>query len=112
MLRWAIWLTGVAAVLFAILDPDRRLPEIYPPWDKLGHFSAFYGLTLLAIILFPARRRYAFGFLFILAGLSELLQGLPLIHRDVELKDFLADVAGMIAAWLPAYFERLRAQRR
>lgn len=112
MWRWAIWLTGVAVMLFAILDPGRHLPELRPPWDKLGHFSAFYGLTLLAIILFPSKRRYAFGFLFILAGASELLQGLPMIHRDVELKDFIADVGGMIAAWLPAYFERVRAQRQ
>ena len=102
---------AIGALLFALLDPASRLPDIQPPWDKACHFAAFFALTLWAQILFaPRSRLFALIALLILSGLSEYLQGLPMVQRDAEASDTVADLLGIAAACLPAWIERWRAR--
>jgi VanZ family protein len=110
LLKIALMLAAIGALLFALLDPSNRLPEIQPPWDKACHFAAFYALTIWAQILFSPRFRvYPLIVLLVLSGLSEYLQGLPMIHRDAEVSDSVADILGMTAACLPAWIAHWRA---
>ncbi|HWJ34374.1 MAG TPA: hypothetical protein VNR70_03865 [Steroidobacteraceae bacterium] len=93
-----------AALLFtfysAVIPPQHALQLV--PWDKAEHFIAFYGLTGLAAAAFPTRK-----LIFIAALLSgfgaliEYVQGLPMVHRDRDFWDWVADTIAIIAALAP-----------
>ena len=72
------------------------------PWDKAEHFIAFYALTGLAAAAFPRRNLLwiatalsAFG------ALIEFVQGLPIVHRDRDFWDWVADTIAILAALAP-----------
>jgi hypothetical protein len=78
-------------------------------WDKLAHFTAFYVVALLAIPAFPRAPLAVIAVALTGLGvLIEVLQALPMIHRDSDVKDVVADVAGIAFALLPALAWRLR----
>lgn len=113
----ARWLLAAAVALCAIgtLDPAPILDRLIGPWDKVAHFMAFYGLTLLLFSAFPGRRRLDLMLLAILAGAAiEAVQSVT--GRDGELSDLLADAAGAFAVLFPVYLEwagkPLRSERR
>lgn len=92
------------AVLFtfysAVIPPQRALQLV--PWDKAEHFIAFYGLTGLAVAAFP--QRHLLGVALLLSGfgaLIEFVQGLPLVHRDRDVWDWVADTVAIGAALAP-----------
>jgi hypothetical protein len=69
--------------------------------DKVQHAAAFASLAVLARLAFP-KWPILRGALF-LAGFGagiELLQALPLVHRDAELADWIADLFGLAMASL------------
>ncbi|MBC6980489.1 VanZ family protein [Caulobacter sp. 17J80-11] len=79
-------------------------------WDKLAHFTAFYVVALLAIPAFPRASLAVIAVALTGLGvLIEVLQALPMIHRDSDVKDVVADVAGIAFALLPVLAWRLRA---
>ncbi|MDB6086682.1 MAG: VanZ family protein [Gammaproteobacteria bacterium] len=93
-----------AALLFtfysAVIPPQHALQLV--PWDKAEHFIAFYGLTGLAAAAFP--RRKLIVIVTMLSGfgaLIEYVQGLPLVHRDRDFWDWVADTIAIIAALAP-----------
>ena len=93
-----------AALIFtfysAVIPPEHALHLV--PWDKGEHFIAFYALTGLAGAAFPRT-----NLLFIAAVLSgfgaliEYVQGLPLVHRDRDFWDWVADTIAIAAALAP-----------
>lgn len=93
-----------AALIFtfysAVIPPEHALHLV--PWDKAEHFIAFYALTGLAGAAFPRT-----NLLFIAAVLSgfgaliEYVQGLPLVHRDRDFWDWVADTTAIAAALAP-----------
>lgn len=93
-----------AALLFtfysAVIPPQHALQLV--PWDKAEHFIAFYALTGLAAAAFPRRH-----LLVIAIGLSgfgaliEIVQGLPIVHRDKDFWDWVADTLAIGAALAP-----------
>ena len=93
-----------AALLFtfysAVIPPQHALQLV--PWDKAEHFIAFYALTGLAAAAFPRRH-----LLVIAIGLSgfgaliEVVQGLPIVHRDKDFWDWVADTLAIGAALAP-----------
>ncbi len=93
-----------AALVFtfysAVIPPSRALQLV--PWDKAEHFIAFYGLTGLAAAAFPRR-----NLLWIAAALSafgaaiEIVQGLPMVRRDRDFWDWVADTLAIGAALAP-----------
>ncbi len=97
-------LTFVIALLFtfysAVIPPRQALQLV--PWDKAEHFIAFYALTGLAAAAFPRCR-----LLWIAVALSgfgaliEFVQGLPLVHRDRDFWDWVADTLAICAALTP-----------
>jgi VanZ family protein len=106
-------LTGarVALVLCAVLTgwgafTPPGVPRLHLfPWDKAEHFSAFFALTACALAAFP---RVAIVWIAVaLSGcgaLIELIQALPFVNRDADVKDWVADtlavgaVAGVVVA--------------
>jgi hypothetical protein len=104
------WLVRLAQVAFfaaliftfysAVIPPQKAVTLV--PWDKAEHFIAFYALTGLAVAGFPKRH------LFILAALLsafgafiEFVQGLPMVHRDRDFWDWVADTIAICAALAP-----------
>jgi hypothetical protein len=93
-----------AALLFtfysAVIPPQHAVQLV--PWDKAEHFIAFYALTGLAAAAFPRRH-----LLIIAIGLSgfgaliEIVQGLPIVHRDKDFWDWVADTLAIGAALAP-----------
>jgi hypothetical protein len=94
----------VAALLFtfysAVIPPTHALQLV--PWDKAEHFIAFYGLTGLAVAAFPKRHLLLVaGSLSFFGALIEVVQGLPFVHRDEDVWDWVADTVAICAALAP-----------
>jgi hypothetical protein len=93
-----------AALIFtfvsAVLPPRETLHLV--PWDKAQHFIAFYALTGLAAAAFPKRK-----LLWIAASLSafgaliEVVQAMPIVNRDCDVWDWVADTLAIAAALSP-----------
>jgi VanZ family protein len=108
-LRLLSALLWTATILVACWTPDIYLPVRegqgflfkLAHLDKvvhLGIFGVFAVLWLRALPLLPQR------FLRIglagaaLAAITEIVQNLPIVHRDGELSDWVADVTGLLLA--------------
>ena len=93
-----------SALLFtfysAVIPPQHALQLV--PWDKAEHFIAFYGLTGLAAAAFPRRNLAVIAVLLSGFGaLIEFVQGLPIVHRDRDFWDWVADTVAISAALAP-----------
>jgi hypothetical protein len=93
-----------AALIFtfysAVVPPSHALQ--LTPWDKATHFIAFYVLSGLAVAAFPKQNVFvvaaclsAFG------ALIEFVQGLPMVHRDRDFWDWVADSIAIACALAP-----------
>ncbi len=93
-----------AALIFtfysAVVPPAHALQ--LTPWDKATHFIAFYALTGLAVAAFP-RRNLALvaGMLSAFGAFIEIVQGLPMVHRDRDFWDWVADSIAIAFALAP-----------
>jgi hypothetical protein len=102
-----IWLARCAffaALLFtfysAVIPPTHAVQLV--PWDKAEHFIAFYALTGLAVAGFPRGRLWVIAAsLSAFGALIEFVQGLPMVHRDRDVWDWVADTLAIIAALSP-----------
>ena len=93
-----------AALLFtfysAVIPPAHALQLV--PWDKAEHFIAFYALTGLAAAAFPKRNLIIIAVLLSVFGaFIEFVQGLPMVHRDRDVWDWVADTIAIVAALSP-----------
>jgi hypothetical protein len=83
------------------------------PWDKAEHFIAFYVLTGLAVLAYPKRNLFVLALLLSAFGaLIEFVQGLPIVHRDRDFWDWVADTIAIAAALAPMLLVWWRAQVR
>jgi VanZ family protein len=104
----AFWVAAVVVFVVAVRPPSAEPPLI--PWDKAAHFLGFYILTVLAAAAFPRR-----ALLWLALGLSaygaliELIQALPVVGRDCDVWDWVADSVAIAAALLPLFIPRWRA---
>jgi hypothetical protein len=101
-----------AALIFTVYNavmPTQAVQLV--PWDKAEHFIAFYALTGLAVAAFPACRLWVIAVLLSLFGaLIEFVQGLPMVHRDRDFWDWVADFIAIIAALSPMLLVWWRAE--
>jgi hypothetical protein len=106
--RLVFWLACAAGLYFA-LTPDLG-PELPPgPYDKIEHFIGFYALAVSGLLAFPqSRRRWLFAGLLAFGGAIEILQMIPVLHRDAEWGDLIADAMGIGAALLPTFIRQSR----
>jgi VanZ family protein len=84
-------------VAWGVFKPAGHEPPIMP-WDKAEHFTAFFGLMLLSVVAFPRASLWRLGAILSVAGaLVELIQATPLVNRDGDIKDWVADTIGILA---------------
>ena len=114
--RPALLLLGVRVVfwstlLFTFLSaqlPETHAPHLFP-WDKAEHFVAFYVLATLAAAAYPRVPLVVLGLWLSLFGcMIELVQALPFIHRDCDIRDWIADTLAVAAALAPMAVGRWR----
>lgn len=98
---------AVLPMAAALLGPYQQLEHALVPWDKAGHFLAFYVGTALIYVAVPNRRRLDLSVMMAFVGVaSEMAQAA--VGRDCELGDMVADFAGAFALYAPVYLDRLR----
>jgi hypothetical protein len=98
--KFAFFSALVFTFYSAVIPPQRAIQLV--PWDKAEHFLAFYGLTGLAVAAFPKRNLLLIAALLSAFGaLIEYVQGLPLVHRDRDVWDWVADSVAIGAALAP-----------
>jgi VanZ family protein len=104
----AVFAAATAFTLYAALAPGDDTKGLIP-WDKAKHFIVFYGLTFLATLALPKSRFWKIGLVLLGFGIGiEILQGLPIIGRDADIFDVVADTCGvgfffgpiLVRAWL------------
>jgi Na+/H+-dicarboxylate symporter len=84
----------------AVIPPSHALD--LTPWDKATHFIAFYVLTGLAVAAFPKQNLFVLAALLSAFGaLIEVVQGLPMVHRDRDFWDWVADTIAISSALAP-----------
>lgn len=105
--RGVLLICAIVTVGFAFSPP--RLGAHLFPWDKADHFAAFFGLMTAALVSFP-RSRIIWLAVWVSAagGLIELVQGLPFVHRDCDVWDWIAENAAIAAVVGVVIAARLR----
>jgi len=91
--RWLFW-PGMALITWGELTPHP--PQMGGPfgWDKVDHFTAYFGLASMATMVLGMRARLTWAILGIIlyGGTLEILQGFT--GRDPEWMDFVANSIG------------------
>lgn len=85
----------------------------YNPSDKLQHIAAFVTLSILAAWAYPRLSPLAILIgLLLFGGFIELVQAIPGIDRDPDVRDWLADALAVGGTLLGiALVQRLRRRR-
>jgi len=105
----AFFLVSFAAALVVTLVMAWLPHPPAVPWhedDKFWHVIAFIALSLLASLAFPAAPLARIGErLSFLGALIEVVQSIPALHRDCDIRDWIADTLAVaatlaIVAWL------------
>ena len=100
-LAQAAFFSALAFTCYSAVIPPAHAVQLVP-WDKAEHFIAFYALTGLGVAAFPRRQLWVIGVLLsALGALIEFVQGLPVVHRDRDFWDWVADTIAIIAALSP-----------
>ena len=93
---------GTAIGLYWALKPVPPASSVHFR-DKVEHFICFYLLTATALAAYPKARAVILVLVLAVFGAAiEGLQALPVIGRDAEFLDWVADIAGVLTALLPA----------
>lgn len=93
--RGLLWAAVVVTLVMALIPHP---PHVLPV-DKEEHGLAFAVLMVLAAIAYPGvRLRYQIAVLAAFGATIELLQAIPALHRDADVRDWIADVLAAAAA--------------
>jgi VanZ family protein len=109
LLQAGFW-AALVFTLFSAFAPVRHVENLLP-WDKAQHFLAFYVLSVLGAAAFPKRSLIVIGS--VLSGVGaviELVQATPLVARDAEVFDWVADTVAIVAALGPVLLMQWRAR--
>ncbi len=106
------FLSALAFTFYSAVIPPQHALQLVP-WDKAEHFIAFYGLTGLAVAAFPRQKILLIAVLLSGFGaLIEFVQGLPMVHRDRDFWDWVADTLAIVAALSPMILVWWRREAR
>lgn len=110
MFRLIFWLATLFAVTMAVLPKPPHLP-IDRFGDKFQHMLAFAVIALLAALSWPAASRWRIAVrLSLLGAMIEVVQAIPSLHRDSDVRDWVADTVALgLVLLLVALYERIRA---
>ena len=109
-LKLAFWSAAVFALVMASLPRPPQLPG--SPQDKIQHIVAFLTLAGLATAAYPRMPLLRVGFgLSAFGALIELIQTIPILHRDAEFADWAADTLAVAFVLLLVGLFRRRRQK-
>lgn len=96
--RLLVWLFWIAlAISLAVASDPHPIHVPWNPGDKLQHMMAFAALTLVGrAAYFRERWLPLLGGLAAFGALIEFVQMIPVLHRDAELLDWVADCSAML----------------
>ena len=95
-MRLLFWLALIFAVVMADMPKPPKLP-FDSFGDKFEHMMAFATLTVLAALGFPAELRWRVAErLSFLGALIEVSQSIPALHRDCDIRDWIADSLAIV----------------
>lgn len=101
--RLLFWSAALFAFVMAVLPHPPELPG--EPSDKIQHVAAFATLGLLGAWAYARKPLpLLLGGLSLFGALIEVVQSIPSLHRDADVKDWVADTLACglvlaIAAW-------------
>lgn len=106
--RMTIAMTLLLAMAIAIgtLTPPDQAPRTPSGVDKLLHFAAFAALIFPAAVLRPDFLRWLLPVGMIYGGMIEIIQ--PIVGRQAEWGDFIANTLGAFAGAGVGYWLHLR----
>lgn len=91
----SFWAAAAFAFVMAVLPHPPEVPG--HPNDKVQHVLAFATLSLLGTFAFPRTRLLALLALLSLFGaFIEIVQLIPVLHRDSDILDWLADTIAVV----------------
>lgn len=94
------WAALAFAVTMALLPEPPHLPTD-GFGDKFQHMLAFATLSLLAALAWPRAELLRIGErLSFVGALIEVLQAIPALHRDCDIKDWIADTIAVAVVLL------------
>lgn len=98
--RLLFWTALAGATVLAIMPQPPQLPtdEL---GDKFNHVLAFSVMAGLAALAFPATPRLrVVERLSFLGAMIEVVQSIPALHRDCDIRDWIADTLAVIVVTL------------
>ena len=105
------WCALVFALVMALLPQPPHLP-IDRLGDKFEHMLAFGVLALLGSTAYPAMPLFRLGErLSFLGALIEVLQSIPELHRDCDIRDWIADTIAVAVVLGLVHLARRRSRR-
>ena len=107
--RFAFWAAALFAFVMAVLPHPIEIPTS----DKIQHMAAFFTITLLGCAGYRGQPRLKLMLaMFAFGAMIEVVQLVPMLHRDAEWSDWLADIVAVLAALAIAHVaERQRTAR-
>ena len=103
------FLAALLAVFIAGVIPEEDHPPDLFGWDKANHFAAFYVLAVIGAAAFPRLSLWVLGAWLSAFGAGiELVQAIPMVHRDADVMDWLTDTVAILAALGPVALARWR----
>lgn len=94
-----VWGWMTAFLTWLLLKAPTGEEQIFPHADKVWHVAAFGLMTAPLAVALPARYRWAVAGGFIsFAGGVEVMQSAMALGRTASVADFLAGMAGVMAA--------------
>lgn len=98
--RSLAWAALIFAVTMAVLPHPPHTP-LDPYGDKVQHIAAFATIAALMAIAYPRFPLLHLGErLSFLGAMIEVVQSIPSLHRDCDIRDWLADTAAIAGVLL------------
>lgn len=101
----AFWLCVFGAVTLALLPHPPHFGEV---GDKAQHMIAFGTMALIGSFAFPGMSKLRVGErLSFLGALVEVAQSIPALHRDCDIRDWIADTVAIVVVLVALHLLRL-----
>ena len=101
----AFWLCVFGAVTLALLPHPPHFKEL---GDKIQHMFAFGTMALVGSFAFPRMTKARLGErLSFLGALVEVAQSIPALHRDCDIRDWIADTVAIVVVLVALHLLRL-----
>lgn len=103
LFKW-IFMVCLVILTYLLLIEMTPSPDASIYKDKLQHAVAFAGLAFWGLLAYQSRTHSILMGLAVFGALMEVLQGILTTTRQSSFYDWLADIVGLVLAWLLVRF--------